>query len=165
MAMTSTLARRLTDDPIFRNFRNFSIGFDPMLESLLADNPSQGYPPYNIIQTSPGNFRIEVALAGFKKKDVLVEADGNLLTISRAKDSCPNVELDSKRLDSSEDGKTCGATPAEYIHRGISGRNFSLRFRLAEQVMVTEAKMEDGILTVKLLEKPKESSTKYIEIK
>lgn len=165
MAMTSNLARRLSDDPVFRNFRNLSVGFDRLFENMLAAHEPQGYPPYNVIQTSPGRYQIEVALAGFKKTDVAVTFDDGMLTICKAEKADPNVERDNNRFESSQDGKCCDATPVEYIHRGISKRNFCLKFRLAEQVELEGAKMEDGILTINLFEKVEKTAPKFIEIR
>jgi molecular chaperone IbpA len=165
MAMTNNLSRRLTDDPAFRNFRNFSVGFDRLFENMLQTPEPVGYPPYNILQTSPGRFLIEVALAGFKKTDVVVAFSDGILTISKSEKSKPNIEKDDRRFHSSNDGKCCDLTSVEYIHRGISKRDFVLTFQLAKQVELEEAKMEDGILMIKLWENLSISDQKYIEIK
>ena len=89
------------------------------------------YPPYNIRKTGKDNYSIEVALAGFSKKDVEVEFEDNLLTV-RTKQVI--------KSDENEDG--------EIIHKGISQRQFARSFTIADDVKVNSAELKDGLLTV-----------------
>ena len=126
------------DLSIFNSLRPFSIGFDDMFdqfESMLGNgglSMQSNYPPYNIRRTGKDNYSIEVALAGFSKKDVEVEFEDNLLTV-RTK------QLD-RSMDKNEDG--------EIIHKGISQRQFARSFTIADDVKVNGAELKDGLLTI-----------------
>jgi len=126
------------DLSIFNSLRPFSIGFDDMFdqfESMLGNGNltmQSNYPPYNIRKTGKDNYSIEVALAGFSKKDVEVEFEDNLLTV-RTKQTSKSDEKD-------EDG--------EIIHKGISQRQFARSFTIADDVKVNGAELKDGLLTV-----------------
>ena len=107
------------------------------------------YPPYNIRKTGKDNYSIEVALAGFNKKDVEVEFEDNLLTVK------------TKQVDKPEDKNVNG----EIIHKGISQRQFARSFTIADDVKVGEAKLKDGLLTIsceKII--PEHKKKKLIEI-
>ena len=143
------------DLSIFNTLRPFSIGFDDMFdqfENMLGNGGltmQSNYPPYNIRKTGKDNYAIEVALAGFNKKDVEVEFEDNLLTVK------------TKQLDKSnktEDG--------EIIHKGISQRQFSRSFTIAEDVKINGAELRDGLLTI-ACERivPEYKKKKLIEIK
>ena len=126
------------DLSIFNSLRPFSIGFDDMFdqfESMLGNGgmPMQSnYPPYNIRKTGKDNYSIEVALAGFNKKDVEVEFEDNILTVR------------TKQLNKSEDQNVDG----EIIHKGISQRQFARSFTIADDVKVNVAELKDGLLTI-----------------
>ena len=126
------------DLSIFNSLRPFSIGFDDMFdqfESMLGNGGmtmQSNYPPYNIRKTSKDNYSIEVALAGFNKKDVEVEFEDNILTVR------------TKQVNKSEDQNVDG----EIIHKGISQRQFSRSFTIADDVKVNEAELKDGLLTI-----------------
>ena len=90
------------------------------------------YPPYNIRKTGKDNYSIEVALAGFSKKDVEVEFEDNLLTV--------RTKQVNKSDEKNEDG--------EIIHKGISQRQFVRSFTIADDVKVNSAELKDGLLTV-----------------
>ena len=90
------------------------------------------YPPYNIRKTGKDKYSIEVALAGFNKKDVEVEFEDNLLTV--------RTKQVNKSEDKSEDG--------EIIHKGISQRQFARSFTIADDVKVGDAELKDGLLTI-----------------
>lgn len=124
-----------------------AIGFDRMFEDLNRTfaNSKDNYPPHNIVQLDETNFLIEVAVAGFKQSEIDVELKDNLLTVKgeRVKDE----------------------TEVEYLHKGISNRNFTRTFPLAENVEVRTATVENGILAVKLeLVVPEEKKAKKIAI-
>ena len=123
---------------IFNSLRPFSLGFDDMFdqfESMLGNgglSMQSNYPPYNIRRTGKDNYSIEVALAGFSKKDVEVEFEDNLLTVR------------TKQVDRSENKNQDG----EIIHKGIQQRQFARSFTIADDVKVNGAELKDGLLTV-----------------
>ena len=126
------------DLSIFNSLRPFSIGFDDMFdqfENMLGNGGitmQSNYPPYNIRKTGKDNYSIEVALAGFNKKDVEVEFEDNILTVR------------TKQLNKSEDQNVDG----EIIHKGISQRQFARSFTIADDVKINEAELKDGLLTI-----------------
>ena len=126
------------DLSIFNSLRPFSIGFDDMFdqfESMLGNGGmtmQSNYPPYNIRKTGKDNYSIEVALAGFNKKDAEVEFEDNILTVR------------TKQLNKSEDQNVDG----EIIHKGISQRQFARSFTIADDVKVNGAELKDGLLTI-----------------
>ena len=126
------------DLSIFNSLRPFSIGFDDMFdqfESMLGNGGmtmQSNYPPYNIRKTGKDNYSIEVALAGFNKKDVEVEFEDNILTVR------------TKQLNKSDDQNVDG----EIIHKGISQRQFARSFTIADDVKVNGAELKDGLLTI-----------------
>ena len=123
---------------IFNSLRPFSIGFDDMFdqfENMLGNGAltmQSNYPPYNIRKTGKDNYAIEVALAGFSRKDVEVEFEDNLLTVR------------TKQVNKSEDSDVNG----EIIHKGISQRQFARSFTIADDVKVNGAELKDGLLTI-----------------
>ena len=143
------------DLSIFNSLRPFSIGFDDMFdqfENMLGNGASamqSNYPPYNIRKTGKDNYAIELALAGFNKKDVEVEFEDNLLTVK------------TKQINKSED-----KTDGEIIHKGISQRQFARSFTIADDVKVNGAELKDGLLTIsceRII--PEHKKKKLIEIK
>ena len=112
----------------------YTVGFDRMFDRLhdhyVLHQTNSGFPPYNIRQDDDYNFVIELALAGLSKDDLEVEVADGVLTVR-------SVEKRSE-----EDG--------ELLHRGISHRKFSRSWTLADDVVVKDAKMENGMLTVHL---------------
>ena len=134
---------------IWNDLRPFSVGFDNLFNhfNLHLDNTrTVNYPPYNINKIDDFNWNIEIALAGFGKKDIDVSTAENQLTIK-------SVESDDK-----DDKDT--------IHRGISKRQFTRSFTLADDVVVNGAELKDGMLVIDL-EKivPEEKKPKTIKIK
>ena len=108
------------------------------------------YPPYNIRKTGQDKYSIEIALAGFNKKDVEVEFEDNLLTVR------------TKQIDKSNDKNDDG----EIIHKGISQRQFARSFTIADDVKVDGAELKDGLLTIaceRIL--PDHKKKRLIEIK
>ncbi len=144
------------DLSIFNSLRPFSIGFDDMFdqfENMLGNGTltmQSNYPPYNIRKTGKDNYAIEVALAGFNKKDVEVEFEDNLLTVK------------TRQVDKSKDKDFNG----EIIHKGISQRQFVRSFTIADDVKVNGAELRDGLLTISC-EKivPEHKKKRLIEIK
>ena len=144
------------DLSIFNSLRPFSIGFDDMFdqfENMLGNGNlamQSNYPPYNIRKTGNDKYSIEVALAGFSKKDVEVEFEDNLLTVR------------TKQGNKSEDKSVNG----EILHKGISQRQFVRSFTIADDVKVNGAELKDGLLTI-ACERivPEYKKKKLIEIK
>ena len=144
------------DLSIFNSLRPFSIGFDDMFdqfENMLGNGNlamQSNYPPYNIRKTGSDKYSIEVALAGFSKKDVEVEFEDNLLTVK------------TKQVNKSEDKNVNG----EILHKGISQRQFARSFTIADDVNVNGAELKDGLLTI-ACERivPEYKKKKLIEIK
>lgn len=122
---------------IFNQLRPVSVGFDNVFdhfERMFEDDfrvPSVNYPPYNIVKTGTNKYDIEVALAGYNKKDIDVSYEENMLHIKSKKD-----EKEDK-----EDG---------VIHKGIAKRYFSKSFTIADDVEVKGAELKDGLLKVSL---------------
>lgn len=110
----------------------FLLGFE-QLERLVertAKTGNDGYPPYNIEQTSATSYRITLAVAGFAENDLAITVEDNSLVIR------------GRQRDDSE-GRI-------YLHRGIAARQFQRSFVLADGVDVGEAVMENGLLHVDL---------------
>jgi len=135
-------------------FKPFSVGFDNLFDDfdrMLSFNSASinHYPPYNIRKVNDTDYVIELAIAGFGKKDIEVKSQENTLTI-KSKDKKEEV------LDKDED----------ILHRGISQRSFKRSFTVAEDVVVKGADLKDGLLSVKLERIiPDEKKPKIIDIK
>jgi molecular chaperone IbpA len=125
------------------------IGFDSLfndVEKRFANSVQTNYPPYNVLKHDDDHFEIEVAVAGFDREDITIEVDQNLLTIkgTRLKD---------------EDA-------SKYLHRGLAARDFERSFTLAEHMIVGDAALTNGILSVKLTrEVPEALKPRLIAIK
>ena len=135
-------------------FKPFSVGFDNLFDDfdrMLSFNSASinHYPPYNIRKINDTDYVIELAVAGFGKKDIEVKSQENTLTI-KSKDKKEEV------LDKDE----------SVLHRGISKRSFTRSFTVAEDVVVKGADLKDGLLSVKLERIiPDEKKPKIIDIK
>lgn len=144
--MTNTLTLRSFDIP---SIHKFAVGFDNVFDEILRLSNQQGnqnYPPYNIVKHSDNKFVIELAVAGFKEGDISVTLDKNTLTIEGSQ----SVDLD---------------TNVEYLHRGISARNFTRTFTLADHVEVVDAVVTNGIMGITLERQiPEELQAKKIAI-
>lgn len=122
------------------------VGFEPMLNVLdnLTQHAADKYPPHSIIKESDEDFIIEVALAGFERKEIDVELKNRVLTVT-GDHVCKNRNV---------------------IHRGISTKKFKKQFRLSEYVQVSEATLKDGILSVYLkVIIPEDERSRKIQIK
>ena len=133
--------------PLFRH----SVGFD-RLDNMLTrvfDNEknSPSYPPYNIEKVNDDQYRITMAIAGFKLDDVKIMVHGDLLSVN------------------GEHKKVANDDEITYLYKGIANRSFNRKFNLADHVKVVSAKMEDGILKIELIrEVPDEAKPRSIEI-
>jgi len=134
-------------DRLFEQLEMLSVGFGPIFKEFkIQTNYSTNYPPHNIVQVNDNEFSIELAVAGFKKSEVKMEEHQGLLTITG-----------EKKTDSDES--------QQYRYRGIAGRSFVKKFRLADFFEVSSATMEDGILTIKFVKNvPEQDRPKLIAI-
>ena len=124
----------------------YAIGFDEMMDRLnYQSTNSNSYPPYDIIKVDNLNFKIEMALAGFNKKDITVEVCDGILSICSTKE---NTQDNSK------------------VFRGISYKKFNKQFTLADDIEVRDAKLEDGLLSIELVKiLPENKQPKIIKVK
>lgn len=128
---------------LFDQLEALSVGFGPVFRDFQTHTTN--YPPHNIVKLSDNEFYLELAVAGFKRNEISMEEHQGLLTIKGDKESSPD---------------------SEYQFRGIASRSFSKSFRIAEYFEVCEAKLEDGILTVRFVKNvPEEAKPKLIAIK
>ena len=125
---------------IFTGLRPFTVGFDDMFNHFdhmvdhLPHLTANNYPPYNIVKTGSLTYDIEVALAGYGKKDISVNFEDNILKIESVK---------SKEEKEVEDNDGV-------LHQGIAKRSFSKSFTISEDVEVKGAELKDGLLRVSL---------------
>ena len=128
------------------------LGFDSIVKAILNDQPLNGgnYPPYNIVQTNDNTYTISVAVAGHKPDKIVVEVnvDGEL--------EIYNLKEPGTSLEESKEPK--------YIHRGISHRDFCLKFVLDKHMKVDSAEYENGVLSVNLAKEIPETYTNRIKI-
>ena len=131
----------------------YSVGFDRQFNRLTDyvkhQQQSTGFPPYNIQKVEDFKYTIELALAGFSKDDIEIEVADGVLTVRSVKE---------KDDDEVNDDYT--------LHRGISYRKFNRKFTLADDVVVNDAKLENGLLTIELEQiVPEEKKPRLIKIK
>ena len=137
---------------LFDNFNQltpYAVGYDRIFDHLnnyVSNNvTSTGFPPYNIRKEGDYNYVIEMALAGFSKKDIEIEVADGTLTIRSTKEN-----------EESEDT----------IHRGISYRKFNRKFTIADDIVVNDASLENGMLKINLERiVPEEKKPRLIEVK
>ena len=118
-------------DQLLDRINRNSIGMDEYFNRLFSlHETTSNYPPYNLIQVSNTESVLELALAGFKKKQVNVYTqDGKLF-------------VEGQRED--------GETGTEYVHRGVAQRSFTRTWTLAEDTEVRSVSFEDGLLSITL---------------
>ena len=131
--------------------KTYSVGFDRQFNRLndymTHQQQSTGFPPYNIQKIEDFKYTIELALAGFSKEDIELEVADGVLTVRSVKESS---EVDDEWT----------------LHRGISYRKFNRKFTLSDDVVVNDAKLENGLLTVELEQiVPEEKKPRLITIK
>ena len=120
----------MTHLDIFGQFRPFAIGFDRYFEAheRMSNITQTNYPPYNVVKEDDEHFSVELAVAGFSKKDVSITKEKNVLVIEG------KVEDESK----------------DFVHKGLASRAFKRSFTLADDVEISGASLKDGILVVSL---------------
>ena len=126
---------------IFNQLRPLSIGYDDVFDHFESMFNHQydsinvpNYPPYNIVKTGKYTYDIQVALAGYSKKDVDVSFENSVLTIKSVKDK------DEEEVEDN-DG---------VLHKGIAKRMFTKSFTIAEDVEIKGAELKDGLLSVSM---------------
>ena len=144
--MVTSKALSLFDN--FNQLTPYAVGYDKVFDNLsrYVDNnvSSTGFPPYNIRKEGDYHYVIEMALAGFSKEDIEVEvADGTL----------------SIRSDKKDDA-------SDNLYRGISFRKFNRKFTLSDDIVVNDAALDNGMLTINLERiVPEEKKPRLIEVK
>jgi molecular chaperone IbpA len=145
--MTKTLTLRSLDIP---QLHKFGIGFDSMFDEILrvnAQHSNNNYPPYNIVQINEDEYMISIAVAGFSQDELSITKEKNILMI------------EGKHTETIEEQET------NYLHKGISERNFRREFQLAEHVVGIYSTLELGILNIHLKrEVPEEQKPMTIAI-
>ena len=114
-------------DNLFDHFENFFDEYDNVRSSLTAN-----FPFYNIVKKENNQFDIEVALAGYDKKDIAVEYADNILSIRSVKEI---------KSDKEKDG---------VIHQGIAKRSFTKAFTVSDDVEIRGAELKHGLLKISL---------------
>jgi molecular chaperone IbpA len=146
--MTKTLTLRSLDIP---QLHKFGIGFDNMFDELMrvsAQQSSTNYPPYNVVQITEDEYMISLAVAGFGFDNLSVTKEKNFLIIEGKE-----YQADSEQI------------VPNYLHKGISNRDFRREFKLADHVEIENAHLELGILNIHLKrEIPEEQKPKSIAI-
>ena len=126
---------------IFTGLKPFTVGFDDMFDHFdnMVDHlphmtAANSYPPYDIVKTGSLTYDIQVALAGYSKKDISVNFEDNILKIESVKSK------DEKEVEDNEG----------VLHQGIAKRSFSKSFTIADDIEVKGAELKDGLLKVSL---------------
>ena len=106
-----------------------SIGLDDFFESFFDTNVTSNYPPYNLIHVNNVESRLEIALAGFKKKEVKVYSEYGKLYVT------------AEKADKDD---------SQYVHKGLAQRSFERAWTISDDVEVTDVAFADGLLIIKL---------------
>jgi molecular chaperone IbpA len=125
--------------PLFRS----SIGFDrfsSLFDSVMRDENLPSYPPYNIEKAGEDDYRIVLAVAGFREEDLTLTTQENQLTVSGRQQEAKETK------------------ESAYLYKGIANRSFERKFSLADHVKITGATLADGLLTIELKREVPESS-------
>src|SRR3954452_19485940 len=135
----------------FAPYRRSAVGFDrlfDMLENSSFGNGGENYPPFDLIKLGDNDYRIELAVAGFKPDELDITSQQNQLIVSGRK----------KEEDEQKEGN-------DYVYRGIATRSFERRFALADHIQVKGADIRDGLLSIELVrEIPEAMKPKKINI-
>jgi molecular chaperone IbpA len=126
----------------FAPYRRSTVGFDrlfDMIENSTLGQPQENYPPFDLIRSGDNEYRIELAVAGFKPGELDITSQQNQLIVSGRK---------------TEENEEKGG---DYVYRGIANRSFERRFALADHIKVTGADVKDGLLVIDLVREIPES--------
>jgi molecular chaperone IbpA len=132
----------------FSPYRRSTVGFDRLFDFLESTSRAEqdNYPPFDIEKLSDDQYRVTLAVAGFKREDIDITALQNMLVITGRRAENRN-----------KDGN--------FLHVGIATRAFERRFELADFVRVTSAELADGLLTIELVrEVPEAMKPRKVEI-
>ncbi|WP_026166833.1 Hsp20 family protein [Novosphingobium nitrogenifigens] len=119
----------------FTPYRRTTVGFDRLFDLLERQARAQtgdNYPPFNIERRGEDQYRITLAVAGFKPEDLDITAQQNLLVVK------------GNKADTDPENR-------QFLHVGIANRGFERRFELADFVRVEDADLADGLLTIDLV--------------
>ena len=134
----------------FAPYRRSTVGFDrlfDMLENSSLGQTQENYPPFDLIKLGDNDYRIELAVAGFRPEEIDITAQQNVLIVTGR-----------KKEETEEQG-------SDYIYRGIANRSFERRFALADHIQVKGADLRDGLLAIELVrEIPEAMKPKKISI-
>jgi molecular chaperone IbpA len=119
----------------FSPYRRSTVGFDRLFDMLENSSVGQAenYPPFDLIKLGDNDYRIELAVAGFRPDELDITAQQNVLLVSGRK----KEETDEKGTN--------------YVYRGIANRSFERRFALADHIQVRGADIKDGLLSIELV--------------
>ena len=120
----------------FSPYRRSTVGFDrlfDMLENSSFGGSQENYPPFDLIREGENEYRIQLAVAGFKPGEIDITAQQNVLVVS------------GRKNDEAEDQGT------DFVYRGIANRSFERRFALADHIQVKDADLKDGLLSIALV--------------
>ena len=116
-------------EKFLRDVDRYSIGMDEWFHRMGTLHQTElNYPPYNLVKEDNITFRLEVALAGFKKEEIIVTTESGKLF----------VEGQTEKED------------VEYVHQGLAKRAFTRSWTLSDDVEVRNVVFEDGLLTIEL---------------
>ena len=155
MVTSRAIANLFDRQTLAPHFVGFDSLFDRLNEHYQLHTPTN-FPPYNIRKLEENKWQVEVALAGYDRKDIEVKTiEGNLVveTVERDRESTERVDNENSKEDSL------------LVHRGISQRKFSRTWSMADDAVVNRAKMVDGMLYVEIERVvPDEKKPKLIKI-
>jgi molecular chaperone IbpA len=134
-----TQIQSIFNDPFFLGFNDQFVRWESNKKT------TSQFPPYNVKKVDEDNYVVELAVAGYEREDIDVTVDKDTLIIKSER------ENDDK---------------ADYLHKGIAGRNFTQTFTLGEYMIVKSASLENGLLSVKIeRELPESAKPRQIKIK
>jgi len=140
----------LTSIPSFERLLPTALGFENAFAALdnaahLLTASQTAFPPVNIVKTGDYTFNVELAVAGYKQDEIEITAEKNSLKVT---------------------GKKSDEDTREYLVKGIAGRKFARQFVLSDTVVVRDANLADGILSIQLENViPEEQKPRKIAIK
>ncbi|AXR07119.1 Hsp20 family protein [Salinimonas sediminis] len=174
--------RNIDLSPLYRSF----IGSDQLsslIESAHRKDNQRAYPPYNIEVLGDDKYRISMALAGFNREQITVEAQGNTLTVRGKQTSSEQANgtkddadhntgnVNSEAVTQAETTGNRHSRPSsentqrKFLHKGISARNFDKTFQLGDHVKVLGAELTNGLLHVDLMRQiPEANKPRRIQI-
>jgi len=119
------------------DFPKFFLGFDRLQEDFFTNATDNSYPRYNIVKVGTTGYRIELAVPGWDKSEIDISLHKNVLTINGTKKQSDLSTKDTKE---------------SYMHKGLSGKNFSRKFKAGDYIQLEKAYMDKGLLCLDLIE-------------